>query len=573
MESIPTSSLTVCYVSCTASDQRSLQRMVRTAERVIRTSPPPVQDLCPSRCCSRATKMVSDPTHPAHGLFRLRPSSKRYRDGAVLPMASVVLRWVMILWILAQVVIFCGALDPVHIQLDLDGKKTDNKNDQTKYDMVKEISGLVKIWFNAQDPDKPTYNNPAQRDLVEKAGLKKLYVRGTFQIKEYGGGDRAFLWDNEKRDAKKLGEFILKIFKDGAIVIVVFPGDLQTYTGFQFQKEFEEVVQKPNGKITVGRGVINVYLGLGDQNLVDGEIKRQKQEEERDFKKNEKYYSIFANYHPNAFSFSTAFTAWRTERNPANIFQVKIQEADLVVVRLMAVCSSDQNGLKVGSHAELGLADIVFKLLRVQDVETHPKQKIRVELPKTCGKPQEREAYTGRLVDRLKEKKLNVYGKEPSIHIQLYRNQRADDAFHKDVAIIKKSHPQDIVGEIKDDKVVSQVTDQERKDISSAKELFLHIHCHGIFYGNSGTICGKDPKALSDILFKFIESLLDKSVPGNGFIKFHVCEAGSEKVQTLLARYQLIINIQRLYIQPEEAAWSYFGLVKVAAAYWLAFFA
>ncbi|KAI4896337.1 hypothetical protein NFI96_009040, partial [Prochilodus magdalenae] len=449
-----------------------------------------------------------------HNSYLITPNSVCIEDGAVLPMASVVLRWVMILWILAQVVIFCGALDPVHIQLDLDGKKTDNKNDQTKYDKLKEISDLVKIWFNAQNPDEPTYNNPAQRDLVEKAGLKKLYVRGTFQIKEYGGGDRAFLWDNGKRGAKELGEFILKIFKDGTIVIVVFPGDLQTYTGFQFRKEFEEVVQKPNGKITVGRGVINVYL-----------------EEERDFTKNENYYRIFANYHLNTFSFSPVFTAWRTELNPVNIFQVKIQEADSVVVRLVTFCSSDQNGLKVGSHKEQGLADIVFKLLRVQDVETHPKQKIRVELPEQCGTPQEREAYTGRLVDRLKERNLNVYGKEPSVHIQLYRNQRADDEFHKDVDNIKKSHPQDIVGEIKDDKVVSQVTDQERKAISSAKELFLHIHCHGVFYGKTGTICGEDPKALSDILFKFIETLLDKSAPKNGFIKFHVCKAGSEKGQ------------------------------------------
>ncbi|KAI4880708.1 hypothetical protein NFI96_006309 [Prochilodus magdalenae] len=65
LESILTSSLT-------------LQRVVRTAERIIRTSPPPVQDLYPSRCRSRATEIVNDPTHPCYGLFRLLSSGKRY---------------------------------------------------------------------------------------------------------------------------------------------------------------------------------------------------------------------------------------------------------------------------------------------------------------------------------------------------------------------------------------------------------------------------------------------------------------------------------------------------------------
>ncbi|KAI4877315.1 hypothetical protein NFI96_002515 [Prochilodus magdalenae] len=78
IESILTSSLTVWYGSCTASDQTSLQRVVRTAERIIRTSLLSVQDLYPSQCRSRATKMVRDSTHPVHGLFRLLPSGKRY---------------------------------------------------------------------------------------------------------------------------------------------------------------------------------------------------------------------------------------------------------------------------------------------------------------------------------------------------------------------------------------------------------------------------------------------------------------------------------------------------------------
>ncbi|KAI4883985.1 hypothetical protein NFI96_003366 [Prochilodus magdalenae] len=69
IESILTSSLTIWYSSCTASDQKSLQRVVRTAERIIRTSCPPAQDLYPSRYRSRATKMIcsfNPVTFPQH---------------------------------------------------------------------------------------------------------------------------------------------------------------------------------------------------------------------------------------------------------------------------------------------------------------------------------------------------------------------------------------------------------------------------------------------------------------------------------------------------------------------------
>ncbi|KAK1795727.1 hypothetical protein P4O66_001210 [Electrophorus voltai] len=73
-ESVLTSSLPVWYGSSTASDQKSLQRVVRTAEKIIRTSLPSIHGLYLSRCLSRAFKMVRDPTHPDHRLFSLLPS-------------------------------------------------------------------------------------------------------------------------------------------------------------------------------------------------------------------------------------------------------------------------------------------------------------------------------------------------------------------------------------------------------------------------------------------------------------------------------------------------------------------
>ncbi|KAK1787340.1 hypothetical protein P4O66_002839 [Electrophorus voltai] len=76
--SVLTRSLPVWYGSCTVSDQKSLQRVVRTTEKIIRTSLPSVHGLYLSCCLSRASKMVKDPAHPDHGLFSLLPSGKHY---------------------------------------------------------------------------------------------------------------------------------------------------------------------------------------------------------------------------------------------------------------------------------------------------------------------------------------------------------------------------------------------------------------------------------------------------------------------------------------------------------------
>lgn len=78
IESILTSSLSVWYGSCHIADQKALQRVVRTAEKITRSALPPIQDLYPSRCQRRAINIIKDPTHPSHTLFTLLPSGKRY---------------------------------------------------------------------------------------------------------------------------------------------------------------------------------------------------------------------------------------------------------------------------------------------------------------------------------------------------------------------------------------------------------------------------------------------------------------------------------------------------------------
>lgn len=80
IESILTSSLSVWYGSCSAADQKALQRVVRTAEKITRSPQPAIQDLYPSRCRKRTTNIIKDTTHPAHKLFTPLPSGKRYRS-------------------------------------------------------------------------------------------------------------------------------------------------------------------------------------------------------------------------------------------------------------------------------------------------------------------------------------------------------------------------------------------------------------------------------------------------------------------------------------------------------------
>uniref|UniRef100_A0A8C1NZF1 Reverse transcriptase domain-containing protein n=1 Tax=Cyprinus carpio TaxID=7962 RepID=A0A8C1NZF1_CYPCA len=79
IESILCTSVTVWFSSASKSDLRRLQRVVRTAERIIGTTLPSIQELYLSRVSKRAGKITLDPSHPAHSLFELLPSGRRYR--------------------------------------------------------------------------------------------------------------------------------------------------------------------------------------------------------------------------------------------------------------------------------------------------------------------------------------------------------------------------------------------------------------------------------------------------------------------------------------------------------------
>ena len=79
IESVLCTSVTVWFSSASKSDLRRLQRVVRTAERIIGTTLPSIQELYLSRVSKKAGKITLDPSHPAHFLSELLPSGRRYR--------------------------------------------------------------------------------------------------------------------------------------------------------------------------------------------------------------------------------------------------------------------------------------------------------------------------------------------------------------------------------------------------------------------------------------------------------------------------------------------------------------
>ncbi len=79
IESVLCTSITVWFSSATKADLRRLRRVVQTAERSIGTTLSTLQELHSSRVSKRAGKITLDSSHPAHSLFELLLSGRRYR--------------------------------------------------------------------------------------------------------------------------------------------------------------------------------------------------------------------------------------------------------------------------------------------------------------------------------------------------------------------------------------------------------------------------------------------------------------------------------------------------------------
>ncbi len=80
IESILTSCITVWYGACNASCRKSLQRIVRAAEKIVGVSLPSLQDIYSTRLTRKALSIAGDTTHPTHSFFSLLPSGRRLRS-------------------------------------------------------------------------------------------------------------------------------------------------------------------------------------------------------------------------------------------------------------------------------------------------------------------------------------------------------------------------------------------------------------------------------------------------------------------------------------------------------------
>ncbi|KAK3566239.1 hypothetical protein QTP86_030026 [Hemibagrus guttatus] len=66
IESFLSSCITAWFGNCTVSDRKTLQRILRTAEKIIGVSLPSITDMYTTRCIRKANSIVDDPTHPSH---------------------------------------------------------------------------------------------------------------------------------------------------------------------------------------------------------------------------------------------------------------------------------------------------------------------------------------------------------------------------------------------------------------------------------------------------------------------------------------------------------------------------
>ncbi|KAK3547940.1 hypothetical protein QTP70_001327 [Hemibagrus guttatus] len=76
IKSILSSWFTAWFGNCTVSDCKTLQRIMRTTEKITGVSLPSMTDMYTTCCIHKANSIVDDPTHPSHTFFTLLLSRK-----------------------------------------------------------------------------------------------------------------------------------------------------------------------------------------------------------------------------------------------------------------------------------------------------------------------------------------------------------------------------------------------------------------------------------------------------------------------------------------------------------------
>ncbi|KAK3549360.1 hypothetical protein QTP70_034599, partial [Hemibagrus guttatus] len=66
IKSVLSSCITAWFRNCTVSDRKTLQQIVRTAEKIIGVSLPSIMDMYTTRCTRKANSIVDNPPHPSH---------------------------------------------------------------------------------------------------------------------------------------------------------------------------------------------------------------------------------------------------------------------------------------------------------------------------------------------------------------------------------------------------------------------------------------------------------------------------------------------------------------------------
>ena len=79
IESIICFGITVWFKGTTSGEKAQLEQIVRHASRIVGDEVSSVAHLYNVRLCSRARKIIADPSHPANYLFELLPSGRRYK--------------------------------------------------------------------------------------------------------------------------------------------------------------------------------------------------------------------------------------------------------------------------------------------------------------------------------------------------------------------------------------------------------------------------------------------------------------------------------------------------------------
>ena len=80
IESVLSFAITVGFGSLTYSDKKRPNKIIKTAGRIIGVTLTPLDTVFKQRSLKKSKAIAGDTTHPAHSLFTILPSGRRYKN-------------------------------------------------------------------------------------------------------------------------------------------------------------------------------------------------------------------------------------------------------------------------------------------------------------------------------------------------------------------------------------------------------------------------------------------------------------------------------------------------------------